>query len=537
MKNPIMSTTTKPAPDEVVRKKSSTTTAGGLAVKLILVGMIDALLVWALIQSFDAGWTIGIGFFIFALLVVNAVYFTKGIPLKYLLPGLMFLLVYQLATMLLTAGASFTNYGTGHLGDKDDAISALLSRGEQPIVDSAQYPVVPIEQGGTVSMLVTFPEGTDRAGQTYIGTPESLDPVPPEDLQSDGTKATGVQGYQSLNLGTLSDNQDFADQWTVLRVPLDDTTGTFLKASSIFEAKEFQSGFVYDETDDTMTDTRTGTVYSPNSGGNFESADGQVLQPGWIVGVGIDNYKSLLSDPTIRNNFLPITVWTFVFAFMTVFTTFALGLLLAIVMNDRRMRGQKYYRVLLILPYALPMFLTAILWKGMLNVDFGIINQILPGNVNWLGEPMLARLSVLFVNLWIAYPYFLVVCTGALTAIPGDLKEAAFVDGASGLHAFRTIVLPLLMISVAPLLIASFAFNFNNFALIEYLTGGGPFQGQINDGGSTDLLINWTYRKAFNDTNQQLGLASAISLVIFIIVGTISAISFRSTKKLEEIGA
>ena len=152
-------------------------------------------------------------------------------------------------------------------------------------------------------------------------------------------------------------------------------------------------------------------------------------------------------------------------------------------MSDRRMKGQKYYRVLLILPYALPIFLTAILWKGMLNVDFGIINQILPGNTNWLGEPMLARFSVLFVNLWIAYPYFLLVCTGALTAIPGDLKEAAFVDGASGFHAFRTVILPLLMISVAPLLIASFAFNFNNFTLIEYLTGGGPFPGPINDGG------------------------------------------------------
>jgi arabinogalactan oligomer/maltooligosaccharide transport system permease protein len=253
--------------------------------------------------------------------------------------------------------------------------------------------------------------------------------------------------------------------------------------------------------------------------------------------VGLANYSSLLTDPTIRNNFFPIMIWTFAFAFLTVFTTFALGLLLAIVMSDRRMKGQKYYRVLLILPYALPIFLTAILWKGMLNVDFGIINQILPGNTNWLGDPWLARFSLLFVNLWIAYPYFLLVCTGALTAIPGDLKEAAFVDGASGFHAFRTVILPLLMISVAPLLIASFAFNFNNFTLVEYLTGGGPFAGQLNDGGKTDLLINWTYRKAFNKTNQQLGLAAAISLVIFVIVGTISAISFRSTKKLEEIGA
>ncbi len=533
-----MSTATKSAPDEEVRKKSSTVTAGGLAVKLILVGMVDALLVFALIQCITDGWRLGIGFFIFALIAVNLVYFTRGLPMKYLLPGLMFLLVYQLFTMVLTGYSSFTNYGTGHLGDQDDAISALLSREEQPVPDSAEYPVVPIEKGGTVSMLVTFPDGTQFPGQTFIGTPESLEAVPPTDLQTDGTKVTGVNGYESLNLGTLSNDPDFTEQWGELRVPLNPEAGTFLKSSSIFEAKEFKSGFVYDPDTNTMNDTNTGVAYPANPAtGNFESADGVVLQPGWIVGVGFKNYTSLLTDPTIRNNFLPITAWTFAFAFLTVFMTFALGLLLAIVMSDRRMKGQKYYRVLLILPYALPIFLTAILWKGMLNVDFGIINQMLPGNTNWLGDPWLARLSVLFVNLWIAYPYFLLVCTGALTAIPGDLKEAAFVDGASGAHAFRTVVLPLLMISVAPLLIASFAFNFNNFSLIEYLTGGGPFPGQLNEGGQTDLLINWTYRKAFNQTNQQLGLASAISLVIFLVVGTISAVSFRATKKLEEIGA
>jgi arabinogalactan oligomer / maltooligosaccharide transport system permease protein len=537
MKNPTMSLTTEPAANRDVPKKSSSITASGLAMKLVLVGLIDALLIWALVQSWQAGWWPAVGFFILALVAINLVYFTRGVPLKYLLPGLLFLLVYQLFTMVYTGYSSFTNYGTGHLDDKDSAISALLAREEQPVADSAAYPVVPIEKGGTVSMLVTFPEGTDQAGQTFIGTPDSLDPVSPDQLQTTGAKVTGVTGYQSLNLGTLSGNPEFSQQWTELRVPLNDATGTFLKSSSIYEAKEYKSGFVYDETTDTMTDTNTGTVYTPNDFGSFESADGKELLPGWRVWIGLDNYKSLFTDETIRSRFIPIMAWTFGFAFLTVFTTFALGLLLAIVMNDRRMKGQKYYRLLLILPYALPIFLTALLWKGMLNTDFGLINQILPGDpINWLGDKWLARFSLLFVNLWIAYPYFLLVCTGALTAIPGDLKEAAFVDGASGLHAFRTVVLPLLMISVAPLLIASFAFNFNNYTLIELLTGGGPFPGSINEGGDTDLLINWTYRKAFNDTNQQLGLASAIALVIFLIVGTISAYSFRSTKKLEEIG-
>lgn len=202
------------------------------------------------------------------------------------------------------------------------------------------------------------------------------------------------------------------------------------------------------------------------------------------------------------------------------------------------MRGQKIYRAILIIPYALPIFMTALVWKGMLNRDFGIINQILGGNeIWWLGDPWLAKISLLVVNLWIGYSYMFLVVTGALTSIPGDLKEAAFVDGASGWKAFRTVVLPLLMVSVSPLLIASFSFNFNNFTLVELLTGGGPFPGSPVDGGQTDLLITYTYRLAFGTADQQLGFASAISMLIFIIVAGISTYGFRLTKRLEEIKA
>ena len=533
-----MSLTTE-APEQVKPKKAAgSITAGGLAVKLALVGMIDALLVWMLIQAWTDQWWIAVGFFVLALLAVNFVYFTRGLPMKYLLPGLLFLLVFQIFTIFLTGFSSFTNYGTGHLDDKAAAINALEVRGERPVEGSADYPVVPVEQGGTVSMLVTFPEGTASPGETFLGTAEGLTPVPPADVQKTGEKVTGVTGYTSLNLGSLSADQNLNQQWTDMRVPLDTANGTYLRPTGVSVAKEVRAGYVFDPATDTLTDTNTGVVYTPNDTGNFQAPDGSILQPGWRVAIGFENYTSLFNNPTIRNRFVPITLWTFFFAFMTVLTTFALGLLLAVIMNDRRMRGQKYYRVLLILPYAMPIFLTAPLWRGMLNTDFGLINQMLPGGaINWLGEANLARLSVLVVNLWIAYPYFFLVCTGALTAIPNDLKEAAFVDGASGLHAFRTVVLPLLMISVAPLLIASFTFNFNNYTLIEMLTGGGPFPQQITDGGQTDLLINWTYRMAFNQTNQRLGLAAAISMIIFLVVGSISAWSFRYTKQLEEIGS
>jgi len=204
-------------------------------------------------------------------------------------------------------------------------------------------------------------------------------------------------------------------------------------------------------------------------------------------------------------------------------------------MSHPKMRGQKIYRVVLVLPYVLPIFMSALVWKGMLNTDFGIVNQILGSPVDWLGDGTLAKLSVLFVNTWIGYAYMFIVVTGALTSIPSDLKEAAFVDGASGFRAFRSVVLPLLMVSVSPLLIASFSFNFNNFTLIELLTGGGPFPGSPIDGGQTDLLITYTYRLAFGTSEQLLGFASAISMIIFIIVAAVAAYSFRLTKRLEEI--
>jgi arabinogalactan oligomer / maltooligosaccharide transport system permease protein len=206
------------------------------------------------------------------------------------------------------------------------------------------------------------------------------------------------------------------------------------------------------------------------------------------------------------------------------------------VLSEPRMGGKGIYRVLLIVPYGLPALLMTLVWKGMLNTDFGVINSVLGSNIPWLNDPWLARFSVLAVNLWLGFPYFFLVCTGALTAIPADRKEAAYVDGASGRYTFRTVVLPLLLVATAPLLVTTFAFNFNNYTLVQALTGGGPFPGTFLEGGSTDLLINFTYRKAFNETFQQLGLASAIAILIFVVVGTVSTYGFRLTRRLEEIG-
>jgi len=191
----------------------------------------------------------------------------------------------------------------------------------------------------------------------------------------------------------------------------------------------------------------------------------------------------------------------------------------------------------LILPYALPSFMTALIWAGMFNQDFGIINRMLGASIPWLRDPILAKLAILTVNLWLGFPYMFLISTGALQAIPEELKEASFVDGASPRQAFRRITFPLLLVSLAPLLIASFAFNFNNFNIIYLLNGGGPpIEGAQTPAGHTDILISYTYRLAFESgRGSDFGFASAIAIIIFVLVATISALSFRRTRALEEV--
>jgi arabinogalactan oligomer/maltooligosaccharide transport system permease protein len=189
----------------------------------------------------------------------------------------------------------------------------------------------------------------------------------------------------------------------------------------------------------------------------------------------------------------------------------------------------------LILPYAIPGFVTALVWASMFNQDYGLINKMLNLNVDWLGDPWAAKVAILVTNLWLGFPYMFIVCTGALQSIPGDVLEAAKIDGASAFRTVRSVVMPLLLIAVGPLLIASFAYNFNNFTLIFLLTGGGPFEAANTSIGSTDLLITYAYRLAFSGVNPNYGLAATISIFIFFIVAVLSYQGFRSSKALEDV--
>ena len=155
--------------------------------------------------------------------------------------------------------------------------------------------------------------------------------------------------------------------------------------------------------------------------------------------------------------------------------TFTAGLLVAMALNSPNLRALRFYRVLIVLPYAMPSFAMLLVWRDLFNQDFGLVNQLTGLDVNWFGNAWTARAAIIMIQFWLGYPYMFLVCLGALQSIPQDLTEAAAVDGARRYQAFRAVVFPLLLVSVAPLLIASFAFNFNNFNIIALTTNGGPF--------------------------------------------------------------
>ena len=300
----------------------------------------------------------------------------------------------------------------------------------------------------------------------------------------------------------------------------------------------FRRTLAYNSTNDTFVNLQSGKIYRDNGRGNYANPNdkNQILEPGWRAPNWFSNYGKLITDEKVRGPFFRVFIWTVIFAVLTVLTSFAFGLLLALALN-KAIRGRRVYRSILILPYAMPSLMSILIWAGMFDTEFGAINNILGTHIAWFSDANFARAAVILVSLWLGFPYFYLISTGALQAIPSELNEAAAIDGANGRQIFNKITLPLLLQILSPLLIASFAFNFNNFNLIYLLTGGGPklqLEGEI--AGATDILISYTYQIAFGSSTQDLGLASAISVIIFFLVAGISLYGLRKSKVLETFG-
>ncbi|HUP27022.1 MAG TPA: ABC transporter permease subunit, partial [Chloroflexia bacterium] len=275
-------------------------------------------------------------------------------------------------------------------------------------------------------------------------------------------------------------------------------------------------------------------------GGTFTAPDGKTISPGFPVVVGLQNYSRVITDPNIRGPFIGVFIWTIVFAFLSVLLTFSVGLGMALVLNDPKLPFRSIFRSLIILPYTIPAVISVLIWVGLLNPIYGQASHLLSSvgiNGNWFADGTWAKAGILLVQTWLGFPYMMLLCLGALQSIPTDMYEAANLDGASPLTQFRSLTLPLLLVSVAPLLIGSFAFNFNNFAVIDlYAQGGPPIAGVSTPAGQTDILISYTYRLALSGgRGADYGLASAIALFIFVLVAAVTVFNFRYTRQLEDL--
>jgi maltose/maltodextrin transport system permease protein len=244
----------------------------------------------------------------------------------------------------------------------------------------------------------------------------------------------------------------------------------------------------------------------------------------------------MLLDSDFRGPFVSIFGWTVVFSALTVLFSTAIGMTLAVLLEWPTLKGRGTYRTLLFLPYAVPGFISILVFKGLFNQNFGEINAILDALFGirpaWFADPTLARAMLLIVNTWLGYPYIMILCTGLLKAIPSDLYEASALAGASPWVNFSRITAPLIIKPLTPLLISAFAFNFNNFVLISLLTDGRPdYLNTKLPAGTTDILVSYTYRIAFTDAGANFGLAAAISTLIFAMVAVMALVQLRLTRE------
>ena len=520
----------------------------GQIIKIIVLGLIDAFAGTIFFALLSKNQYVFAAILAIVTLTVNWIYLRKGgLPAKYLAPGVILLIFLQIYTVIFSGYISFTNYGSLHNGSYQSALDATMLAAVEPVEGAPEYDIKVVKGTDGVLQLLATDMSASKAylGGADYGTHKFHEVTAADGLVmgADGT-AESLKGFTRLNDDEITNN---AVAIVGLKVPLgaNPATDGFLATTDGYTGAVNKYSYTYDAATKTITTVADGRKYVADDREGFfiEPSSGDRLNEiGWRTNVGLKNFKTIFTDKELRGPLLGVLLWTFQFAILTVLTTFILGLVLALLLNDQRIRGLKIYRSILILPYAFPAFLSAYVWKGMYNTDRGFINNSIlhlgPGNkIHWLEQQGPARAAILIMNLWLGFPYMFLITTGALQSIPADLSESASIDGASSWQIFRLIKLPLLLVSLTPLLIASFAYNFNNFTVIYLLTGGGPVLDPTLrvTTGATDILITFVYRIAFGGgVGANYGLASAFSILIFFIVGGISFFSFKRTRSLEE---
>ncbi|EKO3997007.1 sugar ABC transporter permease [Vibrio fluvialis] len=252
--------------------------------------------------------------------------------------------------------------------------------------------------------------------------------------------------------------------------------------------------------------------------------------------VGLKNFFNIFQINLWRNTFFDVLQWTIVWTLLASTLQCTVGVLLAILVNQKDLKFKPLIRTIFILPWAVPGFVTILIFTGMFNDSFGVINNVILDFFGiepkaWLTDPFWTKVALIAIQTWLGFPFVFAMTTGVLQAIPNDLYEAATMDGASKFQQLKTITLPLVLYSIAPILITQYTFNFNNFNIIYLFNNGGPAVIGSNAGG-TDILVSWIYKLTMSSS--QYGIASAITLLLSIFVVGIALWQFRMTNSFKE---
>ena len=483
-------------------------------------------LLWLVFNLYAAGQPlIAMGVLIFGATTLAIYGSARSLAWRYLFPGVAGMLIFVAFPLAYTVQIGFTNYSSANLLEFERARDYLLA---QTTVDEAHaYDFTVHAEGGTHRLLLTSRE----SGQRFVSPPLSL---------RDG-RANAPLALQpaTIDLGAplgLRDIIALRDGLTALTITSPD--GQRLSYAGLREFAPLEPVWTANA-DGSLTRVASASVYRPNrDGGVFENDAGERVSPGFKVNIGFANYSRMLFDADFRGPFVSIFIWTVTFAALSVLFAGGLGMTLAVLLNWEALPHRALYRTLLFLPYAVPGFISILVFKGLFNQNFGEINAILHALFGvrpaWFADPVLAKVMLLIVNTWLGFPYFMILCAGLIKTIPADLYEASAIAGATPLDNFFRITAPLILKPLTPLLISAFAFNFNNFVLIALLTDGRPdFLNTKLPAGTTDILVSYTYRIAFTDAGQNFGLAAAISTIIFMLVAVMALLQLKATRSNE----
>tara|TARA_B100000003_G_scaffold208678_1_gene229786 strand:+ start:1782 stop:4406 length:2625 start_codon:yes stop_codon:yes gene_type:complete len=241
--------------------------------------------------------------------------------------------------------------------------------------------------------------------------------------------------------------------------------------------------------------------------------------------IGLQNFWEVFS----ASGFIRVTLFTIIWTVANVTAHIAIGLFLAILLQNNRIKGKTAYRTILLLPWAVPSYISVLIWKGMFLPD-GFVNDLLGTNIDFLADPTGAQIIVILVNIWLGVPFMMMSISGALQALPKDMYEAAEIDGISGWDSFRHLTLPNLKSALVPLSLLGFIWTFNMFNVIYLMTAGGPSL-YFGEPGQTDILITYVYDVAFVDG--AYGIAAAWSVVIFLMLLVFSWQYMKQTNATE----